>query len=74
MTNPNDSKSNYEPIDHYQGFWILFVMLFLVFMVIALAGQLFALNWRNWLPGAEQSLTTLDGVKSSVYTVISQVS
>jgi len=74
MTNSNDSNANYAPIDHYQGFWTIFVMLFLVFMVIALAGQLFALNWRNWLPGAEQSLTTWDGVKSSVYTVISQVS
>ena len=49
-------------------------MLFIVFMVIALVGQLFVLNWRSWLPGAEESMTMFDGVRTSVYTVISQVS
>ena len=74
MTNPNDGKTTNDPMDHYQGYWIIFVMLFIVFMVIALVGQLFVLNWRSWLPGAEESMTTLDGVRTSVYTVISQVS
>jgi Na+-transporting methylmalonyl-CoA/oxaloacetate decarboxylase gamma subunit len=74
MTNPNDSKTTSDPMDHYQGYGIIFVMLFIVFMVIALVGQLFVLNWRSWLPGAEESMTTLDGVRTSVYTVISQVS
>ena len=36
-------------------------------------GQLFVLNWRVWLPGAEESMTTFDAVKTSVYTVISNV-
>jgi hypothetical protein len=53
---------------------VIFVLLFLVFIVLALAGQMLVLNWRNWLPGAEGSTSTLDGVKSSVYTVISQLS
>jgi hypothetical protein len=74
MTNPNDGKTTNDPMDHYQGYWIIFVMLFIVFMVIALVGQLFVLNWRSWLPGAEESMTTFDGVRTSVYTVISQVS
>jgi len=74
MTNPSVSKTNDDPMDHYQGYWIIFVMLFIVFMVIALVGQLFVLNWRSWLPGAEESMTMLDGVRASVYTVISQVS
>ncbi len=74
MTNPNNSKTNNNPMDPYQGYWFIFVMLFIVFMVIALVGQLFVLNWRSWLPGAEESMTTLDGVRTSVYTVISQVS
>ncbi|MEN9669916.1 MAG: hypothetical protein RL018_193 [Pseudomonadota bacterium] len=74
MTNPNDGKTTSDPMDHYQGYGIIFVMLFIVFMVIALVGQLFVLNWRSWLPGAEESMTTLDGVRTSVYTVISQVS
>jgi len=74
MTNPNNGKTNNDPMDHYQGYWIIFVMLFTVFMVIALVGQLFVLNWRSWLPGAEESMTMFDGVRTSVYTVISQVS
>jgi len=49
-------------------------LMFLVFMALALAGQLFVLNWRNWLPGAEGSSSMLNGVTSSVYTVISQLS
>jgi hypothetical protein len=35
---------------------------------------LLALNWRTWLPGAEGSATTWVGVKTAVYTVISQLS
>ena len=70
MTSSNDSKTNYHPIDHYEGYWMIFVLLF---MVLALAGQLMVLNWRNWLPGAEGSTNTFDGVTSSVYTVISQL-
>ena len=73
MTNPNLSKTNDDPMDHYQGYWIIFVLLFIVFMCIALVGQLFVLNWRSWLPGAENSMNTLDGVRTYVYTVISQV-
>ncbi|NBY70019.1 MAG: hypothetical protein EBQ58_14805 [Betaproteobacteria bacterium] len=60
--------------DHFDGYGVTYVLLFLVFMVLALAGQLLVLDWRSWLPGAEGSTGTLDGVKSSVYTVISQLS
>jgi len=74
MTNPNDCKTTIDPMDHNQGYGVIFVMLFIVFMVIALVGQLFVLNWRSWLPGAEESMTMFDGVRTSVYTVISQVS
>jgi light-harvesting complex 1 beta chain len=53
---------------------MIFVLIFCVFMALAVVGQLLALNWRTWLPGAEGSTTTLVGVKSAVYTVISQLS
>ena len=53
---------------------MIFVLMFCVFMALAVVGQLLALNWRTWLPGAEGSTTTLVGVKSAVYTVISQLS
>jgi len=48
-------------------------MLFVVFLAVALVGHLLTMNWRSWLPGAEDSLSTVEGVKSSVYTVISQL-
>ena len=73
MTHPNESETNIHTDGHLHGYGVVFVLLFLVFMVLALAGQLMVLNWRNWLPGAEGSATTFDGVKSSVYTVISQL-
>ena len=53
---------------------MMFVLVFCVFMALAVVGQLLALNWRTWLPGAEGSTTTLAGVNSAVYTVISGLS
>jgi hypothetical protein len=44
MTSSNDGKTNYHPVDHYEGYWMIFVLLFMVFMAIALVGQLFVLN------------------------------
>jgi hypothetical protein len=73
MTNLNNSKINHDPIDHYEGYWMIFVLLFVLFIAIALVGQMFFIDWRIWLPGAEKSMTLLDGVSSSVHTVISQV-
>ena len=73
MTNSNDRKSTNNPIDHYEGYWMIFVMLFMLFIVVALVSQMFFIDWRIWLPGAEKSMSLLDGVSSSVHTVISQV-
>ncbi len=73
MTNPDNSKTNVEPIDHYEGYGTIFVLLFFMFIVIALVGQLFFIDWRIWLPGAEKSMTLFEGVSASVHTVISQV-
>jgi light-harvesting complex 1 beta chain len=52
---------------------MIFLVLFCVFMALAVLGQLLALNWRTWLPGAEGTKTILVSVKSAVYTVISQL-
>ena len=74
MTHPNDRMTTVQSHDHFDGYGVTYVLLFLVFMVLAVAGQLLVLDWRSWLPGAGGSTGTLDGVKSSVYTVISQLS
>jgi light-harvesting complex 1 beta chain len=56
------------------GFWGIFVVLFAAFFVIAMGSLLCAQNWRTFLPGAEGARSMLDGVKTAVYTVISQLS
>jgi light-harvesting complex 1 beta chain len=49
----------------------IFVISFLLFLAVALVGQLLTWNWRLWLPGAEGQKSLLSGVKSSVYTFMS---
>ena len=57
-----------------KGFQGIFVVMFIVFLAVALASMLCAQNWRSFLPGAEGARSMFDGVKTAVYTVISQLS
>jgi light-harvesting complex 1 beta chain len=57
-----------------EGFQGIFVVIFIVFLAVALASMLCAKNWRTFLPGAEGARSMFDGVRSAVYTVISQLS
>ena len=54
-------------------FRYLYVVLFCVFLLLAMMGQVLFMDWRNWLPGAEGTQPMLGSVKSAVYTVISQL-
>lgn len=56
------------------GLHLIFFILFVVFLLLALFGQLLNWNWRIWLPGAEGAQSTWSGVKSAVYNVISHLS
>jgi light-harvesting complex 1 beta chain len=73
MTNLKTNNERSASFSHEDGEGMLFMMLFVVFLAVALVGHLLTMNWRSWLPGAEDSLSTVEGVKSSVYTVISQL-
>ena len=55
-------------------FRYLYVVLFCVFLLLAMTGQMMFMDWRTWLPGAEGTRPMLGSVKSAVYTVISQLS
>ena len=55
-------------------FRYLYVVLFCVFLLLAMMGQVLFMEWRNWLPGAEGTNSMVGSVKSAVYTVISQLS
>ena len=74
MNHPLVSDPSFISDNHLNGYRTIFVVIFCVFMALAVVGQLLALNWRTWLPGAEGTKTTLVSVRSAVYTVISQLS
>jgi light-harvesting complex 1 beta chain len=57
----------------FKEFRYLYLVLFCVFLLLAMMGQMLFMDWRNWLPGAEGSQPMLGSVKSAVYTVISQL-
>ena len=57
-----------------KGFQGTFAVMFIVFLAVALASMLVTKNWRTFLPGAEGAQSMLGGVKTAVYTVISQLS
>ena len=52
---------------------LIFALGFVVFLVIALAGQLLGRPWRTWLPGAEGVESLFGGVKAAVYTFMSHL-
>lgn len=52
---------------------LIFALGFVVFLVIALAGQLLGKPWRTWLPGAEGVESLFGGVKAAVYTFMSHL-
>ena len=74
MTQETFGTHSIHPASSLKGFQGIFVVMFVVFLVVALASMLCLQNWRSFLPGAEGARSMLDGVKSAVYTVISQLS
>jgi light-harvesting complex 1 beta chain len=73
-TSFHTSNRDSTPAKTLDGFQGIFCVMFVVFLVVAMASMLCFQNWRTFLPGAEGAKSMLDGVKSAVYTVISQLS
>jgi light-harvesting complex 1 beta chain len=73
-TSFHPSHQDGTPAKTLDGFQGIFCVMFVVFLVVAMASMLCFQNWRTFLPGAEGARSMLDGVKSAVYTVISQLS
>jgi hypothetical protein len=74
MTHQTAVPHTIHPTGPLKGFQGIFVVMFIAFFVMAVASMLFTQNWRTFLPGAEGARSMLDGVKTAVYTVISQLS
>lgn len=51
----------------------IFVASFVLFLAIALCAQVLRWEWRAWLPGAEGEKSLIHGVKSAVYTFMSNL-
>ena len=60
-------------IEDNRSIWIIFAISFLVFMAIALVGQLLGWHWRSWLPGAEGVKGIYGGVKAAVWTFMAHI-
>lgn len=56
-----------------EGFRVIYAATYVVFLLLALACLLCLQNWRSLLPGAEGARSMLEGVRTAVYTVISQL-
>ena len=56
-----------------EGSRSIFVGIFIAFLMLALMALLCGQDWRNLLPGAEGARSVLHGVKSAVYTVMSEL-
>jgi light-harvesting complex 1 beta chain len=51
----------------------IFLLAFGLLFVVAVLGRLVGLQWRDLLPGAENSDGISDGVKAAVYTFMSHL-
>ena len=74
MANINIGLNSTRRGKSLEGFHVIFFGIFIVFLLLAMVSMVFAQSWRTFLPGAEGAHSMLDGVKSAVYTVISQLS
>jgi light-harvesting complex 1 beta chain len=70
MNAQHDHSVRQAPIKEFR---YLYVVLFCIFLLFAMMGQMLFMEWRNWLPGAEGSRPMHESVKSAVYTVIAQL-
>ncbi len=56
-----------------EGLHMIYAAIFIVFLLVALASQLFHWNWRTSLPGAEDARSVWSGVQSAAHTLMSQL-
>lgn len=73
MSDGRNSSTRVSVRDGSRGFGVIFLPSFIVFLLVALIGQTFALEWRTWLPGAAGERSMIAGVKTAVYTFMSHL-
>lgn len=73
MVHTESALHRHEAENRYRSYYLIFTASFIVFLAIALAGQLLGWHWRAWLPGAEGVKSLFGGVKAAVYTFMSHL-
>jgi light-harvesting complex 1 beta chain len=73
MAHTNSALHKTTPQTEGRMDFAIFALSFVVFLMIALAGQLLGRPWRTWLPGAEGVESMFGGVKAAVYTFMSHL-
>ncbi|WP_341892701.1 hypothetical protein [Variovorax sp. YR752] len=73
MVHTQGAHHEHDAASRYRSYYLVFAASFIVFLAIALAGQLLGWHWRAWLPGAEGVKSLFGGVKAAVYTFMSHL-
>lgn len=74
MVHSESAPHKHDATGRTSSYALIFALSFVVFLAIALAGQLLGWHWRTWLPGAEGVKSLYGGVKAAVYTFMSHLS
>jgi light-harvesting complex 1 beta chain len=73
MTHGHSEVHEQSAQQRARSYSLIFALSFVVFLAIALTGQLLGWHWRGWLPGAEGAKSLFGGVKAAVYTSMSHL-
>ncbi|HEY6134105.1 MAG TPA: hypothetical protein VIW70_09015 [Rubrivivax sp.] len=73
MTHTDSAMPEQTVPQDFRSYGIIFALSFLVFLGVAVFGQLLGWHWRSWLPGAEGVKSIFGGVKAAVYTFMSHL-
>jgi len=55
------------------AFWMIFAPVFVIFLIASVIASVIGMQWRSFLPGAENSKGFIEGVSSAVYTLMSYI-
>ena len=73
MTHTDSAMAEHTAPTDVRSYGLIFGVSFLVFLGVAVLGQLLGWHWRSWLPGAEGVKSIFGGVKAAVYTFMSHL-
>jgi light-harvesting complex 1 beta chain len=68
IASASTGASPHRPAGDTVAFQAIFAVAFVLLLCVALVAQLLTLQWRSWLPGAENERSLPGAVRSAVYT------